>query len=369
MRIGIDARVLERRMTGIGRYLSGILAGIKKFDSQNEYFLFTYNELADIDDFFSVIPTSNKIHVNKLYSSYWLRFILPAKIKENKIDVFFSPNNFLPNIKSNIKTIATIHDTVHKINKNFHPLSYRLYKDLMLPRTIKKSNIIITVSENSKQDLIKYYNIDPNKVKAVHQYIDDKFDVHVEDDQHFSRVKEKYDLNNKPILYMGAIENRKNIIGILKIADIVRNKIDNEFVLIGKKGYGFKNLYEQIKMRDNVRHIEYVDEEDIQYVYKTASIFLFTSFYEGFGLPPLEAMKSGIPTLASNTSSLKEVIGSGGILFEPTQYEAFANEIMKLLNNSDYYNEVKQRGIKVAQKYNLENTAKKMVEIFNDLAY
>ncbi|HET56260.1 MAG TPA: glycosyltransferase family 1 protein, partial [Ignavibacteria bacterium] len=198
---------------------------------------------------------------------------------------------------------------------------------------------------------------------------DDKFNVHVEDEQHFRRVKKKYDLNNKPILYMGAIENRKNIIGILKIADIVGNKIDNEFLLIGKKGYGFENLYEQIKMRDNVRHIEYVDEEDIQYVYKAASIFLFPSFYEGFGLPPLEAMKSGIPTLASNTSSLKEVIGNGGILFEPTEYEAFANEILKLLNNSEYYREIQQRGIAVAEKYNLENTTKKMVDIFNDFAY
>ena len=331
MRIGIDARVLERRMTGIGRYLSGILTGIKKYDSENEYYLFTYNKLSNVDEFFNVISTTNKTDVNKFYSPFWLRFVLPQKLIENNIELFFSPNNFLPSLDSKIKSIATIHDTVHKVNKDFHPLSYRVYKDWILPKTIKRSNSIITVSENSKQDIIKYYKVEPDKVTAIHQYIDDKFNDSINNESRLSEVKTKYKLFNSPILYMGAIENRKNIYGILKIADILKDKIKNEVVLVGKKGYGFENIIDEILKRDNVRYIEYVEEFDIEYVYKCASLFLFPSFYEGFGLPPLEAMKSGIPALASNNSSLVEVIGDGGLLYQPNDHAGFANGIVRLL--------------------------------------
>ncbi len=366
MKIGIDARVLERNMSGIGRYLNGILIGLKKFDIDNEYYLFTYKELKSVDSRFKIIPTFQNLNPNKIISSAWLNFIAPGKILENKIDLFFSPNNFLPKLRGNEIAVSTIHDTVHKINRKFHPFSYRLYKDLILPKTIKRSNVIITVSENSKNDLIKFYNVDENKLRVIPQYIDDKFTEISKSDGYFNHVVEKYGLAKDVILYMGAIENRKNIYGILKIADLLKDKITNEFLLIGKNGYGSDDILEQIKKRTNVRYIEYVDESDVQYIYNAAKIFLFPSFYEGFGLPPLEAMKSGIPTVASNNSSLKEVLDGGAVLLEQTDYHSFAEEILKLINRPEYYNKIKHMGIEKAQNYNLKNTTKKVVEMFNE---
>jgi len=369
MKIGIDARLLERKMTGIGRYLAGILKYISKVDKDNEYFLFSIGRLKDYEEkgFKVVFPGKKNLISSKVYSPIWLNFVLPKFLEKYKIDLFFEPNHFLPirNIKS--KSVIVVHDLFHKIEKSYHPFYYREYVNLFLPRSIRKSDAIIAVSENTKKDIIKFYNVSDEKIHVIYEAADEVFrprDLNVEQK---TGLISKYDLPENFILYVGAIENRKNIMGILKIGDILQKlKKDIRIVLIGGPGFGFQQICQEIKKRKNIYWLNYVENKDLPYIYNLAKIFLFPSFYEGFGLPPLEAMQSGVPVLASNTSSLPEVVGEGGMMHDPKDYEGFVKDIIKLLKDKNFYDKTRNKGINQAKKFNWEETSKQIVAIFNN---
>ena len=162
------------------------------------------------------------------------------------------------------------------------------------------------------------------------------------------------------------IENRKNILGILKIADEVKKKNNQiKFLLIGKIGYGGKKLLEEIKKRDNVIHLMNVEDGQLKEIYNISFSFLFPSFYEGFGYPPLEAMQSGLPVLASNNSSLKEIINGGGLLHDPNDYNSFVEDIFKLMENENFYKQIQEKGFERAKNFSISKTTIELVNIFN----
>lgn len=370
MRIGIDARLLEKRMTGIGRYLSGILKYILEVDKDNKYYLFSLHNLEDYEKRgFGIVATGEKdIVPRRIYSPFWLNLVLPKFLEKNKIDLFFEPNYFLPLWNKEIKNIITIHDLFHKIDKNYQQFYYRKYLDFFLPKSIKESSTILTVSENTKKDIIKFYSVPKDKIHVIYEAADEMFQPRSLDEKYRQRLISRYNLPSIFILYVGMIENRKNIVGILKIADILqRNRRDIKTVLIGGSGFGFGQIYREIKKRNNIYYLDYIRGEDLPYLYNLARIFLFPSFYEGFGLPPLEAMQSGLPVLASKTSSLPEVIGDGGIMHNPEDHKSFAQDIIKLLEDKDFYDRIRRKGINQAQKFNWRESANKIVNIFNQV--
>ena len=168
------------------------------------------------------------------------------------------------------------------------------------------------------------------------------------------------------ILYVGLIENRKNILGILQIADILyKKKINVNILIVGSAGFGFEKIFKEIKKRSSyVNYINYVDDNTLKILYNMATLFIFPSYYEGFGIPPLEAMQTGIPVLASKTSSLIEVVGEGGILHEPNNYEAFATDIERLLNETELYQEMKKKALLQAKNFSKEKSIKELIKVF-----
>jgi glycosyltransferase involved in cell wall biosynthesis len=369
MNIGIDARILERKMTGIGRFLKTFLTELPAIDKQNKYYLFTYDSINIHDDFYTNIQTVKGFLPQKLFSPIWCNFILPRYLKKNKIDLFFSANQLIPLIKiKNIKYIFVLHDVIYKVDKTFHPLVYRKYLQFFTYFSIKSSDLIITVSEYSKQDILKYYKVKENKIKVIYQAVDEEFKILNLADDEKKEIKKRLNLPEHIILYVGVIENRKNITGILRIADEVYKKDkDIKFVLIGKIGYGGEKLFEKIQTRENVVYLGNVEDQLLKKIYNISSVFLFPSFYEGFGFPPLEAMKSGLPVVSSNNASLKEIIDSGGLLHEPDDYNSFVQDIFKLIGDKKFYLEVRNNGIERAKIFNINHTAKELVNAFNSL--
>ncbi len=181
-------------------------------------------------------------------------------------------------------------------------------------------------------------------------------------------IKKSLGLSEYIILYLGMIENRKNILGILKIADeVLKENKQIKFLLIGKIGYGGKRLLEEINKRENVVHLKSVENQLLKKIYNISFAFLFPSFHEGFGYPPLEAMQSGLPVLASNNTSLKEIINGGGLLHDPLNYSSFIEDIFKLLKNKDYYRQVRENGLERAKEFNINKTVKEFVNTFNSI--
>ena len=367
MNIGIDARILERKITGIGRSLETFLSELPKVDKDNKYFLFSYDKLKINEKFFKEISTIKSFLPQKLFSPIWMNLILPFYLKKNKIDLFFSINTLLPLIKvKKIKYILVLHDVTCKVSKNFHPFIYRKYAQFFTYFSIRSSDLIVTVSEYSKNDILRYYNINENKGKVIYLAAEKKFSPLNVSQKDREEIKKLFGLSEHIILYLGMIENRKNILGILQIADevLLKNK-QIKFLLIGKIGYGGKNLLKEVIKRKNVVHLNGVEDQLLQKIYNISFAFLFPSFYEGFGYPPLEAMQSGLPVLASNTTSLKEILNGGGLLHDPTDYKSFVEDIFKLLNNKEFYNQMKLNGFERAKKFNINKTVQEFVNIFN----
>lgn len=369
MNIGIDARLLNTSFRGTHRYLSNVIKYIPQFDKKNDYFIFHYEDTIRKNDFYNYVTIRKTKLPRQLFEHYWLNFVLPRHLKNLCIDIFFTPYVFVPFVKNTWKNVITIHDALTKTCKEYYTWHYRKYMDLLVPPSIKRSDAIVTVSESARQDIIKYYDVKPDKIHTLHLWTDENYKPINIPEADKRTLLTKYNLPERFILFVGVLEERKNITGIIKISELLYSKgIDIKFVLVGKPGFGFENIADKIRKSENrIIHLEDVNEKELVQLYNTAKLFLFPSHYEGFGLPPLEAMKCGLPVLASNKSSIPEIVGEGGILGNPDDYQYFADSIGKLLADETFYLSMKVKAIEQAKKFNAANHITKLIQIFDSI--
>jgi len=364
--IGIDARLLERRITGIGRSLMIMLDEIPKYDKNNKYFLFTYQKIPH-NKFYTNINTVRCVIPQKIFSPIWSTYILPFYLKKNKIDVLFSINQIVPLIKlKDCKYISVVNDVIYKEDRAYLPFIYRTYLQILARYSIKKSDTIITISQYSKNDIIKHYHLKADRIKVVYPAANAEFNSIPISEQEKKEIKSLLNLPPYVVLYVGVIENRKNILGILKVADEIFNKKDDiGFLLIGKLGHGSGKIVPAIQKRKNVVLHSNIDDKMLKKLYNIADVFLFPSLYEGFGYPPLEAMQCGLPVISSDNTSLREIIADGGILRNPHDYKTMADDILKLLAEKDLYAEMRTRGLEQSKKFTIEKYVIEIIGVFN----
>jgi glycosyltransferase involved in cell wall biosynthesis len=368
MNIGIDARLLERRITGIGRVLELLLDEIPHFDKENRYYLFTYRPIK-CNNYYTNVSTIGNIIPQKIFSPIWNNLILPFYLKRHKIDILLSINQVVPLLKlSRCKYISVVHDVIFRKDKNFLPPVYRYYLTLFSYFSLRISDVIITVSEFSKQDIMQHYNVDEKKIRVVPLSVSRKFyPLHLSEEEK-RKVKESLQLFQYVVLYVGMIENRKNIQGILNVADeMIKCRSDVQFLLIGNKGYGSDKLIPEIEKRENVKYISKVDDYVLNRIYNISDIFILPSLYEGFGIPALEAMQCGLPVIASNRTSIKEIVGDGGLFRDPYDYKGIAEDIEKLIENKEFYMTVQTKALDRAQSFSKERMVNEFISIFNAL--
>ncbi len=380
MKIGIDIRCLmNKNYSGVAEYTYNLLDNIFKIDQTNKYFLF-YNSKKDIKE---NLPTFDYPNVkfkgynypNKFFN-FSLKFFNYPNIDKllGDIDVFFTPNfNFL-SLSNKPKKIITVHDLSFEIFPQFFSKKRILWHKFINPQKLLNSNDkIVTVSQNSKNDIINHYKIDPNKINVIHSGVDHALFKKLKNSSpKFQQIIKKYNLPKNFILYLGTIEPRKNIESIIEAFSLLKSnkKFQNlSLVIAGDKGWKYKKVFDFAKKslyQNEIKFIGYVDRQDKAYLYNLAKIFIFPSYYEGFGLPILEAQACGTPVITSLNSSLNEVGDDSAYLINADQVSQVKSALFKLLSNNNLAQEYSQKGLVNSQKFTWQQTAKKTLKYLTE---
>jgi len=374
MNIGIDIRsLMEEKLTGVGEYTKNLLENLFALDNKNEYYLF-FNSRRDASANIPLPPSPN-VHLcgfrypNKLLN-YSMKFFnwpridtLINKKEKTKIDLFFFPNVIF--FSCSCPYIITAHDLSYDLFPEFLTVAGRIWHKIINPKKLfQNAKKIIAVSENTRNDLINVFNVSPEKILTQHSGINNAYQKLNSDDQSLSVIKQKYNLPEKFILFLGTIEPRKNVETLIDAFSIFQRKNpDYSLIIAGKTGWKCRKTLDSIKNNDKIKFISFVESEDKIYLYNLAKMFVYPSYYEGFGFPPLEAMACGCPVVMSNNSSLTEIGGEAALFIDPHNLNELA-ESMHNLTNPDLAQIFIQKGLKQAKKFSWPETARKYLEKF-----
>lgn len=373
MRIGIDISLIAPPRTGIGNYTYYLVKNLLEINKKNHYILFS-NRVIPCDIFDKDLK-NNEFKIIKLIPKIrpflWYLVYLPFYIKRHKIDIFLSTNFFTPVINWKTKVLTAIHDLTAQKYPQTHKWQARLMHKLFLQSSLKKSNLIISDSESTKMDIIDLFNIPSEKIRVIYPAISEIFKK-IEDLNLLKSVKAKYSLPDRYILFVGTLEPRKNLALLLKaFAELKKTQsIGHKLVIVGRKGWLYSDIFDIIRKEQLLEEIiltGYVEEIDLPAIYSMAEVLVYPSIYEGFGLPPLEAMACGCPVIASNTSSLPEVVGDAGILINPYDVEALKQAILSVIRDDALRNLLRDRGLERAKMFSWEKTAKEVLKCFYEI--
>lgn len=372
MNIAIDIRCLMNpNYSGVAQYTYNLLDHLFKIDRDNHYKLF-YNSSQDISQNLPKFEHPNVEfygfkYPNKLLNSAFL-FLNYPEIENmiNGSDVFFIPNpNFCALSASTRKTI-TIHDLSFELFPHFFSFKQRLWHKFIRPRhLVEQSNKVIADSHNTKNDLINIYKVEPKKIKVIYPGINHEVYQPIDKtDTKLKSITAKYQLPQKFILYLGTIEPRKNIEGIIeafnlfKITD-TQNEI--QLVIAGGRGWKDERIYKiaaDSPFTDQIHFIGYIPENDKQYIFNLAELFIFPSFYEGFGLPAIEAQACGIPVIAGLNSSFPEIVADSGLLVNPDNINEISWAISQILSNQTLKQTLIDKGLINSQRFSWSSCAR-----------
>jgi len=375
---------MEERRTGVEEYTLNLLYNLFEIDNVNQYILFlnswrrTKTDFSWIKKYPNVTLKRFRIPNKILNLFFW--YLNWPKIDKlaGKADIVFMPNIIFGSVSRNVKLITTIHDLSYERHSEYFSLKRKGWHIFINPKKIcQRANEIIAVSNSTKNDLISLYQISPQKIKVVYSACNDKFKIIDRNNIQLIKVKEKYSLPYKFIMYLGTIEPRKNIIGLIKAYNQLQYwaKKENQteiqkfkLVIAGAKGWLNKKIYLEIansEFKKKIRLIDFVSDQDKEYVYNLASVFLYPSFFEGFGFPVLEAMQCGVPVIAGNNSSLPEVVGNAGILIDPDKPNEIAQALKEILKDEKLRKILVEKGLKKSKDFNWKKTAQETLDIIN----
>jgi glycosyltransferase involved in cell wall biosynthesis len=368
MRVAIDARKLHD--FGIGTYIRNILRHLARIDQVSEYVLLC--AAADMH----VAPTlgPNFRAVLEPSPNYSIReqWHVPLVLQRERPDVYHAPHYVLPAAVT-CPSVVTIHDCIHLMFPQYLPnrRAY-LYARTVMWAAARRADAILTVSEASKRDILRFFDVKPEKVVVVHNAIDERFWTPPAEED-VALVRERYQLEHGFVLYAGNIKPHKNLIRLIEAFDQIRRGGFEEMklLIIGdeiSKMPALRRAVHQHHLHKHVRFLGYVSDETLAILYRLAAVFVFPSIYEGFGLPPLEAMASGTPVVTSNVSSLPEVTGDAAVLVNPHDTSSIVAGVRRVLSDPDFANQLRVKGPVRAREFSWERSVAKTRELYERVA-
>lgn len=368
MLVAYDARPLLKNKAGIGHYTRYLLENIIVNDFNISLVLCSNKEIFfEKNDRIELSGVSG--YLWKINSNLWFQLILPIILKKHMVDLFHG-TMFLVPIFSNVPSIVTIYDLVLEIfPETMHWKNWLPLKTLM-KASANKASRIIAISENTKKDIIKYFGVDQEKIMVIYPGVGKEFSPQKR--EHDNIILKNYNLSPGYILTVGTLEPRKNLIRLLnayKMLVVNEDSMPN-LVMVGGRGWlkeDINKTVDSLGLREKIVFTGYVPDSDLPALYRNAGVFVYPSLYEGFGLPPLEAMACGTPVVASNTSSIPEVIGDAGLLVDPYNPAEIARAVAFVLKDNDLSARLERAGLIRSGLFTWDKTAQETIKLYQEV--
>jgi glycosyltransferase involved in cell wall biosynthesis len=364
MRVAIDARKLHD--FGIGTYIRNLLRHLARIDHHTEYVLLCGE--ADLGVAAQLGPNFRAVLEPSPNYSIREQIHVPWVLRRERPDLYHAPHYVLP-AAVNCNSVVTIHDCIHLMFPQYLPnrMAYA-YARAQMWTAAHRSDCILTVSDASKRDILHLFNIPPEKIVVVYNAIDAHFSVTPPLDA-VARVRERYQLDQRFVLYVGNIKPHKNLVRLIEAFSELRagDLEDIKLLIIGdeiSKLPALRHAVHRHKLHKHVRFLGYVPDDQLAVLYRLAAVFIFPSLYEGFGLPPLEAMASGTPVVVSNVSSLPEVVGDAAVLVDPHDIDSIVDGLRSVLTNPARAEDMRRKGLERAREFSWERSVARTLEVY-----
>ena len=368
MRIGIDARKLHD--FGIGTYIRNLLRELARLDQDTDFVLLCrpddVNGIRALgENFRPVVERAGNYSISE-------QFRIPLALRREKVTLFHAPHYVLPPLV-HCRSVVTIHDCIHLMFPQYLPNKVALsYARTSMALAASRATRVLTVSETSKNDIMRFFGTDPAKIDVIYNAYDERFGAEPNEDD-VVRVRERYQLHDEFVLYAGNVKPHKNLDRLIDAFQLVRSRgLDHlKLVMIGddiSKYASLRRAVHRYQLHNYVRFLGYLPEETLAVMYRLARVFVFPSLYEGFGLPPLEAMASGTPVVTSNVSSLPEVAGNAAEFVDPYDPQAIADGLYRVLTDIDLRRDLRSKGLARAQQFSWGASVKRVREIYGEVA-
>lgn len=352
MRVLIDgSRVLNNLKAGIGNYTYELLRNLAFLKNSADYTV-----LVSGGSSLNLPPKIQQIQVNNSKRKY-----LPFDMERysDKFDVYHEPN-YIPRVFKGQK-VVTVYDMSYRLFPQYHPFR-RIAMLRFYEHRMQKADRIITVSNNSKEEIMDLLKIPGDRISVIYGGVSEAFvPMQIKDEQR-TKMRSLYGIPEQYLLYVGTLEPRKNLMGLVKAYYQVRGELqtDVKLVLAGGKGWLYEGIFKTIhdlKLDDDVIFTGYVQDEHLPALYNMAFAFVYPSLYEGFGLPPLEAMACGVPVIVSEKSSLPEVVGNAGVLVDPNNLEELCNCMCRVISSVELRKDLSKKGLERASLFSWKKCA------------
>jgi glycosyltransferase involved in cell wall biosynthesis len=361
MKIGIDISIANINQAGTGVYVNSLVDALKQINTGDEYHIFDLGRPRDM-----AAPKTLLSRMEILYRDIvWMHGLLPWQAHQAGVDILHMPSKVIP-VFLPCPTVVTIFDMT--VFRTPHTFWHRSYSRVLVPLAARHSSMIFTLSQHSKSDIVKLLKVTPDKVVVTYPAASPRFRPISE--REIAETRRRYDLDSF-ILSVCTLEPRKNIIRLLRALALLRQGgFPYQLIHAGPRGWMFEDTLSEVDrlgLQDSVRFLGRVPLDDLIRLYNAASLFVYPSLYEGFGIPILEAMACGCPVVASNASSLPEVVGEAGIMVDPYNVQHLADALQRVLEDKPLAWQMRQRGLEWARQFSWQRCAQETVAVYHQV--
>ena len=370
MRIAFDGTTLTPGRTGVGYYTEHLLQHLaREVEATGDELIVISNQPIDTAH---PLPAHVKVHVGMRFPLriVWMQLMAARVLEDIRADVAHFTNGMIP-LGTAAARVVTIHDMSLELYPECHPLRRRMINRPLISVAARVADAVVTVSDSARDDLLQFHNVPASRVRVLHEAAGPDFRL-IRDHRLRARIRMRYGLPERFVLYVGAIEPRKNLHRLVDaFASARRQGVGHELVCVGPYGWSSRDLYEHVDrlgLRQVVHFTGYVPAEDLPVIYNLSDFFVFPSIYEGFGLPVVEAMACGTPVITSNSSSLREIAGDAALTADPLSIEALAASLVRVAGDGTLRRELAARGLARAESFSWARTAREMLALYERVA-